>query len=80
VQSRQEGDWLVIPVMEEVLVVRKQLMLTEEVRVRTRRVTEEREVRETVRRERVELEDTTTSGPARNTRQTPASAPARDTR
>jgi uncharacterized protein (TIGR02271 family) len=60
VESRTEGDWLVIPVMEEVLVVRKQLMLTEEVRVRTRRVTEEREVREAVRRERVELEDSST--------------------
>ena len=62
VAQRTEGEWLVIPVMEEVLVVRTQLMLKEEVRVRTRRVTEQREVRETVRRERVELEDATRHG------------------
>jgi hypothetical protein len=57
-----EGDWLVVPVMEEVLVVRKQLMLKEEVRIRRRPVTEPREVRETLRRERVELEDATRHG------------------
>jgi uncharacterized protein (TIGR02271 family) len=59
---RMEGDTLVIPIMEEVLVVRKQLMLKEEVRISTRRVTEEQEVTETVRRERVELEDATAHG------------------
>ena len=62
VAQRTEGEWLVLPVMEEVLVVRTQLMLKEELRVRTRRVTEEQEVRETVRRERVELEDATRHG------------------
>ena len=62
VAQRTEGEWLVLPVMEEVLVVRKQLMLTEEVRIRTRRVAEEQEVREPVRRERVELEDATRHG------------------
>lgn len=35
---REEGDTVVIPVVEEVLVVRKALMLREEVRVRRRRV------------------------------------------
>jgi uncharacterized protein (TIGR02271 family) len=60
--QRTEGEWLVIPVMEEVLVVRKQLMLKEEVRIRTRRVTEEQTVVETVRHERVELEDATRHG------------------
>jgi uncharacterized protein (TIGR02271 family) len=58
-ERRTEGEWLVIPVMEEVLVVSRQLMLKEEVRIRTRQVTEEREVRETTRHERVEFEDTT---------------------
>lgn len=58
VQMRQDGDWLVIPVMKEVLVVQKQLMLTEEIRVRKRQVSEEKEVRETLRRERVELNNT----------------------
>jgi uncharacterized protein (TIGR02271 family) len=78
--QRTEGDWLVIPVMEEVLVVRTQLMLKEEVRIRTRRVTEEREVREPVRRERLELEDATRHGvrglPAPAPAPAPASAPA----
>jgi len=56
VQTRQEGDWLIIPVMEEVLVVQKQLILKEELRVHKRMVTEERQVQETVRKERVEVE------------------------
>jgi hypothetical protein len=45
-----------------VLVVRTQLMLKEEVRIRTRRVTKEQTVRETVRREHLGLEDATRSG------------------
>jgi uncharacterized protein (TIGR02271 family) len=60
--ARQEGDWYVVPVMEEVLVVQKRLMLVEEVRIRTRRVTETAQVRETVRRERVTIEDDTVHG------------------
>lgn len=64
VAAREEGDWLVIPIMEEVLVVRKQLMLTEEVRIRKQQVVEEQEVREGVRRERIELEDATVYGVA----------------
>jgi len=56
--SRQEGDWLIIPVMEEVFVVEKHLMVTEEIRIRKRLVTEESEVRATVRRERATVEDT----------------------
>jgi uncharacterized protein (TIGR02271 family) len=60
--QRTDGDWLVLPVMEEVLVVRKQLMLKEEVRIRLRQVTEEQVVRETVRHERLELEDATRHG------------------
>jgi uncharacterized protein (TIGR02271 family) len=60
--SRVEGDWFIVPVMEEVLVVRKQLMLKEEVRIRKQPVTEPQEVRETLRRERVELEDATREG------------------
>ena len=62
VASRVEGEWLVVPVMEEVLVVRTQLMLKEEVRIRREPVTEAREVRAPVRRERVELEDATRHG------------------
>ncbi|MGH2352472.1 MAG: YsnF/AvaK domain-containing protein [Chloroflexota bacterium] len=62
VGSRMEGDWLVIPVMEEVLVIQKRLMLKEEVRIRKQQVTEEQEVHETVRHERVEIEDATVRG------------------
>lgn len=57
-QRRQEGDWLVIPVMEEIFVVQKQLVVTEEIRIRKLTVTEEHEIRETVRRERATIEDT----------------------
>jgi uncharacterized protein (TIGR02271 family) len=38
VQVREEGDVVVIPVVEEVLVVQKQLVLKEEVRIRRRSV------------------------------------------
>jgi uncharacterized protein (TIGR02271 family) len=59
---RQEGDWLVVPVMKEVLVVQKQLMLVEEVRVQRRQLTQQREVREVTRHERVDVEDATARG------------------
>lgn len=55
-QMRHEGDTLVVPVLEEVLVVQKQLLLKEEVRITRRR----REVREpqrvALRSEHVEVE------------------------
>jgi uncharacterized protein (TIGR02271 family) len=62
VATRQEDGWLIVPIMEEVLVVTKQLVLTEEVRIRTRRVVEEQEVYEVLRHEKVEIEDATTRG------------------
>lgn len=62
VSMREEGDWLVIPIMEEVLVVQKRLMLKEEVRIRKEQVVEEQVVHESVRREHVELEDATVHG------------------
>ena len=53
---RYEGDVMVIPRYEEVLVVTKQLVLVEEVRVRTRR-SEHRDPQEVVlRREEVAVE------------------------
>lgn len=63
--TRQEGDWLVVPVIEEVLVTQKLLMVTEEIRIRKRTVTEEREIRETVRRERAEVEEAELRDPVR---------------
>lgn len=50
-QARQEGDTLIVPILEEVLVVEKRLLLKEEVRI-TRTRTEVREPQTvTVRRE-----------------------------
>jgi uncharacterized protein (TIGR02271 family) len=37
---RQDGDMLIIPLVEEVLVVEKKLMLREELRIRTQRHTD----------------------------------------
>lgn len=55
-EIRYEGDTMIVPVVEEVLVVEKRLRLVEELRVTKRRVTEERVVREEVRREVVDVE------------------------
>ena len=56
--SRQEGDVLIIPVMEEVLVVEKRLVLKEELRIRT--TASERTSHEVVRlrTESVQIEPT----------------------
>jgi len=62
VEPYQDGEWTVVPVMEEVLVVTRQLVLTEEVRIRTKRVAEEQEVYEVLRREHVSVEDATLHG------------------
>jgi uncharacterized protein (TIGR02271 family) len=55
-RSRQEGDTLIIPIMEETLVVEKRLLLKEEIRVTRRRT--ERPVSQpvTLRREDVVIE------------------------
>ena len=53
---RYEGDVLVIPVVEEVLVVRKQLMLMEEIRIRRRAVEHRHSERVKLRREEVAIE------------------------
>lgn len=56
---RNEGETLVIPVIEEVLVTEKRLMLKEEIRVTRRRVSERVPYQGTVRREVVEIEEST---------------------
>jgi len=61
---RQEGDTLIIPVVEEVLVVEKRLIVREEIRVTRRRVSERVPVQETVRREVVDIEMPETAGGA----------------
>jgi uncharacterized protein (TIGR02271 family) len=50
-----EGEVLVIPVMEEVLVVEKRLMLKEEVRITKRRTVREQQVTEILQRESLEV-------------------------
>jgi uncharacterized protein (TIGR02271 family) len=54
--TREEGEWLIVPVLEEVLVVEKRLVLKEEIRIR--RIDRERRERQTVqlRREQVAVE------------------------
>jgi len=54
-EPRYEGDVLIIPVMEEVLVVEKRLMLKEEVRISKRQVVRDQQINETLRREHVEI-------------------------
>ena len=48
---RHEGDTMIVPVVEEVLVVEKRLRLVEEIHVTRRRVTEKETIREDLRRE-----------------------------
>jgi uncharacterized protein (TIGR02271 family) len=54
---RQEGDTLIIPVVEEVLVTEKRLMLREEIRITRQRLTEAVAVDDTLQREVVEFEE-----------------------
>jgi uncharacterized protein (TIGR02271 family) len=55
-EVREEGDTLIIPVVEEMLVVQKQLVLKEEIRITKRRFTEDEEVRVVLQEEDVEVE------------------------
>jgi uncharacterized protein (TIGR02271 family) len=52
---RHEGDTMIVPVVEEVLVVEKRLRVVEEVHITRRRVSEERTVRDELRREVVDV-------------------------
>lgn len=52
---RHEDDTIVVPVVEEMLVVEKRLRLVEEVRVTKRRVTQAQPIREDLRREVVDV-------------------------
>ena len=56
VEMRQEGDVLVIPVLEEVIVLQKRLMLKEEIRItkRSQQIIEPQAV--TLRREEIVIE------------------------
>jgi len=56
VAMRQEGDTLSMPVLEEVVVTEKRFMVTEELRLTTRRIEEQAAQRVTLRREEVIIE------------------------
>jgi len=56
-EVREEGDTLIIPVMEEVLVVQKQLVLKEEIRVTRRRTEDVEQARILLREEQVTIEN-----------------------
>lgn len=61
VPVRYEGEVTIIPLVEEVLVVEKRLMLKEELRITRRRVAEHKPQQITLRREEVILERITPS-------------------
>jgi uncharacterized protein (TIGR02271 family) len=56
-ETRREGDTLIVPVMEEVLVVEKRLILREEIHIRRRTKTVDTEERVTLRKEEIRVED-----------------------
>jgi uncharacterized protein (TIGR02271 family) len=60
---RSEGDTLIIPLFEEVLVVEKRLLLKEEVHITQRRVDTRAPQRVTLRREEVVVERVSPEGP-----------------
>lgn len=53
----QEGDTLIIPVVEEVIVTETRLVVREEIRITRRRVTEQVPVQAELRKERIEFEE-----------------------
>jgi len=56
VSMRQEGDTLIIPLLEEVIVMEKRLMVKEELRITKRRIEEQASQQVTLRREEVVVE------------------------
>ena len=56
VSMRQEGDTLIIPLLEEVVVIEKRLMVKEELRITKRRIEEQASQQVTLRREEVVVE------------------------
>jgi uncharacterized protein (TIGR02271 family) len=56
ISMRQEGDTFIIPLLEEVVVVEKRLMVKEELRITKRRIEEPASQQVTLRREEVIVE------------------------
>jgi len=62
---RYEGDVIVVPLVEEVIVTEKRLMLREEVRIRRRKFETRKPQEVTLRREQVEFEEISPEEPER---------------
>lgn len=62
---RQEGDTWIVPVVEEVLVVEKRLVVREEIRITRKRVTEQIPIADTVKRQVIDIETESVSGERR---------------
>jgi len=62
VQPYQEGDVLVVPVYEEQLVVTRRLLLREELRIRRVTTTQRQLFEDTLKKERVDVEDPAQTG------------------
>ena len=60
---RTEGDVVIVPVVEEILVVEKRLVLKEELRLQPRKTEETVEVPVTLRKQRAVVERVGTEGP-----------------
>lgn len=61
-EPRQEGDVLIVPIYEEQLVVTKRLLLREELRIRRVTTSQRQLFEDTVRRERVDIDDPENTG------------------
>ena len=59
---REEGDTTIIPVVQEVLVVTKKLVVTEEIRIRRRQIVEDHAQPVTLRTQRAVVEREESSG------------------
>ena len=53
---RREGDTLIVPIVEEEIVVTKRLVVREELRITKRRIARHEEVSDTVRKEEMQIE------------------------
>jgi uncharacterized protein (TIGR02271 family) len=71
--ARQEGDTVIVPVVEEVVVVRRKLVLKEEVHLRLVRATEQHRERVSVRRQHAVVERLPVEQPSMEQRSDPAS-------
>lgn len=55
-QIRTEGDVIIVPVLEEIMVVEKRLVLKREIRITRRRTSETVEIPVSLRKQRVKVE------------------------